>query len=169
MLATILLKGWRQFGGLWWLLPCFCIDARGGSRQARGGTESYSKGIQASFRDGPKGPESKTEPKTIAVKPFSRAASHLKGEGGVCAQAEHQPGLLSWHRNFCAEFQAVQHPEWSTVEQERWQSQYSPGRSVRWRRGASCAQAQPAKQAGCQPRLSTLPPVSPSPLAKTRY
>lgn len=107
------------------------------------------------------------------MKPFSRAENHLRREEEMLAQAEHQPGLLlvflSWLRNFCAEFQGSSTPKLYTLEQERSRSQYSPGRSVSWHRGASCAQAQPAKQAGCQLCLSTLPPGSPSPLVKTRY
>lgn len=111
------------------------------------------------FGDGLKGPESKTEPtkRTIVVKSCSRAESHLRGEGG-CAQAEHQPGLLSWHRNFCTEFQGSSTAKGTTVEQERSQSQHSPGRSVRWQRSELCP-AQPAKPAACQPRLSTWPPA----------
>lgn len=90
---------------------------KGGSRQAWVGTESYCERIRANCRAGLKGPESKTEPtrKTIVVKPFSRAESQLRGEGGMFAQAEHQPGLLrvflSWRRNFCAEFQGSSTPK----------------------------------------------------------
>lgn len=89
----------------------------GGSRQAWFGTEIYCERIQANFRDGLKGPENKTEPtrRMIVVKPFSKAENHLRGEGGLCAPAEHQPGLLlvflSWHRNFCAEFQGSSTPK----------------------------------------------------------
>lgn len=58
---------------------------KGGSRQAWFGTENYCERMQANLRDGLKGPKTKTEParRVIVVKPFSRAESHPRGEGGV--------------------------------------------------------------------------------------
>lgn len=131
-----------------------------GSRQAWVGTENCCERMKTNLRDGLKGPESKTEPKrrTIVVKPFSRAESHLRGEGGVLAQADQQPGLLlvflSWHRNFCAEFQGSSTPKmllWnrrdhkaSTVRAGLWDSteeQAVPRLSLQSRQAASSASA----------------------------
>lgn len=152
-MATTLLKGWRQFGGLWWLLPCFCINAR-----KREQTESYSERIQALEMDW------KVLRAKLSLQRGQKWWSPLAGQKAISGEREGVPrqntSLAYWAGTGISaqNFRVVQQPK--EPQWNRRDPRASTARAGLWDgRGASCAQAQPAKPAACQPRLSTWPPA----------
>lgn len=123
------IEGLASVWGTWMASALFLYKCRreGADRPGVAQKATVRFRIQASFRDGLKDPETKTEPtrRTKVVKPFSRAESHLRGREGVC------PGRAPRFAELAQEFLCRISGQFSTQKDALWNRRDPRARTVR--------------------------------------